>query len=309
MKRTTITALIHSTLPLGYVFTLWCGGERGQWMLPSAFAMAIIPLLMCYKIVCWWEYDKSKHPIVKALSPYVTTGSDWRVVAANFNTEYRSVDKVSIALSATSKFVATQTWLIKVTQYNVNLVKQSDCALVATATDSHNFTTSGEDEVQYVNIEAIPSREDIKRFSFRISTASLRDLQPRLEHPVRVPEHISLLPTLIERFVNVFKQHVDQNPIYYVDHELELCIGCMQSQADVKLQRRCAPPPINIEGGPAPCQQCNCRVLWCCACMARWWAARAAGAPAAWLAARGSCPVCRAVFCLLDVCPARAPPA
>lgn len=85
-------------------------------------------------------------------------------------------------------------------------------------TDSHNFTTSGEDEVQYVNIEAIPSREDIKRFSFRISTASLRDLQPRLERPVRVPEHISLLPTLIERFVNVFKQHVDQNPIYYVDH-------------------------------------------------------------------------------------------
>lgn len=89
MKRTTITALIHSTLPLGYVFTLWCGGERGQWLLASAFAMAIIPLLMCYKIICWWENDKSKHPVVKALLPYVTPGIDWRVVAANFNTEFR----------------------------------------------------------------------------------------------------------------------------------------------------------------------------------------------------------------------------
>ncbi|RVE41740.1 hypothetical protein evm_013617 [Chilo suppressalis] len=87
-------------------------------------------------------------------------------------------------------------------------------------TDSHNLAPSGEDEIQYVNIEAIPSHDDIDRFSFRISTTALRDLQPRLTHPVRVPEHLSLLPTLIERFVNVFKQHVEQNPVYYVDQEL-----------------------------------------------------------------------------------------
>lgn len=79
------------------------------------------------------------------------------------------------------------------------------------------MTPSGEDEVQYVNIEVIPSRDDILRFSFRISTTALRDLQPRLAQPVRVPEHISLLPTLIERFVTVFKQHVEQNPVFMVD--------------------------------------------------------------------------------------------
>lgn len=91
-------------------------------------------------------------------------------------------------------------------------------------TDSHILTPSGEDEVQYVNIEVIPSRDDIPRFSFRISTTALRDLQPRLAQPVRVPEHISLLPTLIERFVTVFKQHIEQNPVFMVDQvSLLLC--------------------------------------------------------------------------------------
>ncbi|CAH2252675.1 jg515, partial [Pararge aegeria aegeria] len=126
-------------------------------------------------------------------------------------------------------------------------------------TDSHNFSVSGEDEVQYVNIEAIPSDNTIKRFKFRISTTALRELQPRLERPVRVPEHISLLPTLIERFVLVFKQHVERNPVYYVEQDLEVCIGCMQNTADVKLNKLCPPGPP--EDNAPPCQQCNCRYL------------------------------------------------
>ncbi|KAJ0179109.1 hypothetical protein K1T71_004821 [Dendrolimus kikuchii] len=309
MKRITITALVHSALPLGYVFCLWSVGEGGSWLLAGAAGTAIIPLLMCYKLLYWWEYDKVKHPIVMALLPYVTPGSDWRIVAANLNIEFRSVDKVVIPLTATSKFIATENWLIKATQYSLDLIQQSDCVLVATATDSHDFSPSGEDETQYVNIEAIPSREEVRKFTFRITAAALRDLQPRLMRPVRVPDHISLLPTLIERFVNVFKQYVEQNPVYYVDQELELCIGCMQAQADVKINRRCLDPPPHIAGtGPPQCMQCNCRALWCCTCMARWWAARASGAPSEWLSGRCTCPVCRATFCLLDVSPARVAP-
>ncbi|XP_050362792.1 E3 ubiquitin-protein ligase TM129 [Nymphalis io] len=308
MRRTTITILIHSSLPAGYIATLWCGGVRGEWMQSAAAAVLIIPLLVGLKVVGWWQFDRSKHPVVKALLPYVQPGNDWRAVASNLNVEYASVDKVLITLSATSKLVVTYTFLVKVTQYGINLVKQRDCSLVATATDSHNLSTSGEDEVQYVNIEVIPSREDIKKFTFRISTTSLRDLQPRLDRGISVPEHISLLPTLIERFIDVFKQHVEQNPVYLIDQEVDLCIGCMQNPADVKLDRRCVPPPLDAQDGHAPCQQCNCRVLWCCSCMARWWAARARGPAAAWLTARGSCPVCRATFCLRDVRPARRAP-
>ncbi|XP_028165991.1 E3 ubiquitin-protein ligase TM129 [Ostrinia furnacalis] len=311
MKRISITAFIHSLLPLGYVFTLWCGGVTNQWLPASAAATAIIPLLMCYRLVTWWEHDKSKHPVVRPLIRYAPVDSDWRVVASQLNMDFRGVDKVSIPLTATSKFVATETWLIKVTQYNLHIIKQTECSLVATSTDVHYLTRSAEDEIQFIKIEAIPTDNNIPRFSFRISTAALRDLQPRLIHPVRVPEHLSLLPSLIERFVSVFKQYVDQNPTYYVDQELEACIGCMQATADVKLTRRCLAPPPQFEAanGPQQCQPCNCRVLWCCSCMARWWAARAKGPPSEWLAGRATCPVCRARFCLLDVCPATNAPA
>ncbi|CAH2063881.1 unnamed protein product, partial [Iphiclides podalirius] len=312
MKRITITAFVHCSLPLGYVFSLWLGGVRGPWMFSSAVATAMIPMLMCYKIISWWEYEKSKHPVVKPMICYAPPGSDWRVVANDINIAYRSVDKVCLPLTTTSKFVATDTWLIRVTQYGINIIKQCDCSLVATATDVHDISMHGDDEVQYVNIKVIPSRADIQPFEVRMTTNALRELQQKLARPVHVPSNIPLLPSVVERFVTVFRHHVEQNPTYYVDQELEQCIGCMQNIADVKIDRRCMPLPPPMDAlSPPSCQQCNCRVLWCCSCMARWWAARMGGGRGpgegrgAWLEARGSCPVCRATFCVRDVLPAR----
>lgn len=89
MKRITITAFAHSMLPLGYVFSLWCGGVTNQWLPAAAAATAIIPLLMCYQILCWWEHDKAKHPVVRPLIKYSANGSDWRIIAAQLNREFR----------------------------------------------------------------------------------------------------------------------------------------------------------------------------------------------------------------------------
>ncbi|XP_022117905.1 E3 ubiquitin-protein ligase TM129 [Pieris rapae] len=303
MRRIPITLLIHSFLPLGYVVTLWCCGEQGEWMPCLFIASCMIPLIALYKITCWWEHNQINHPVVKALLPYAEVEGDWRTFASTFNMEFRGSNNIFIPLNNVSTVKITTRWIIKVSQYSVNLVQQGDCTLVATATDTHDLAPTGEGEMQYLNIEAIPERENVKPFSFRISSITLRELQPRLERPVRVPEHISLIPPLIERFISVFKDHVRQNPVYYVDQELEQCIGCMHNQADIKINKRCVSDSLN--GTRAPCQQCNCRVLWCAPCMARWWAARAGSlSPNAWLAARGSCPVCRAVFCMVDVSPA-----
>ncbi|KAL4704696.1 hypothetical protein ACJJTC_011480 [Scirpophaga incertulas] len=305
MKRITITQFVHASLPFGYIISLWISGFRNPWMPFMTILTAIIPVAVSYRFVSWWEYDKSKHPVVRPLVKYARPGTDWRMVAADLNVEFHNVDKVSIELSTTSKFIATATWLIKVTQYKVFIMNQTDCSLVVTATDVHNLAPTGENEIQYVNIEAIPNQIDVERFSIRISAMALQELQPRLRSQVRVPEHLSLLPSLIERFVTVFKQYVDQNPVYLADQEIELCIGCMSNPSDVKIKRRCISPPPQLEGGPQQCEQCNCRVLWCCSCMGRWWAARARGPPSHWLAGRCTCPVCRARFCMLDICPAR----
>ena len=57
--------------------------------------------------------------------------------------------------------------------------------------------------------------------------------------------------------------------------------------------------------GAGVCQACNCRPMWCSACMARWFAARQAlfeQPTDSWLAQRAPCPTCRATFCIRDVC-------
>lgn len=88
MKRITITLLIHSALPVGYFFILWCRGAESPWLPAASLLSAILTLTMAYRMILWWE-NQNTHIVVRALKPYVTEGSDWRVVAANFNVEFR----------------------------------------------------------------------------------------------------------------------------------------------------------------------------------------------------------------------------
>lgn len=89
MKRTSITVMVHAALPFGYVLTLWCAGWRSEWVPASFYATLVIFLLVAYKMLNWWEYEKKGHPVVKTLLPYVREGIDWRVIAAELNIEFR----------------------------------------------------------------------------------------------------------------------------------------------------------------------------------------------------------------------------
>lgn len=79
--------------------------------------------------------------------------------------------------------------------------------------------------------------------------------------------------------------------------ELDPCIGCMQTSANIKLLKNCQEP------NEGECQQCYCRPMWCLTCMGKWFASRQDQQhPETWLASRVPCPTCRAKFCILDVC-------
>lgn len=93
MKRISYTALIHSCLPLGYALTLWCSGVRGEWMPCFTIGMCFSPLFMMWKLLDWWQYQRKQHPVVKALLPYVEPDMDWRILASNFNIEYKRYKK------------------------------------------------------------------------------------------------------------------------------------------------------------------------------------------------------------------------
>ncbi|PIO13143.1 hypothetical protein AB205_0138330 [Aquarana catesbeiana] len=79
--------------------------------------------------------------------------------------------------------------------------------------------------------------------------------------------------------------------------ELEPCIGCMQTSANIKLVKNCHEP------NEGECQQCYCRPMWCLTCMGKWFASRQDQQhPETWLSSQVPCPTCRAKFCIVDVC-------
>ena len=74
-------------------------------------------------------------------------------------------------------------------------------------------------------------------------------------------------------------------------------MACLQERANVKLVKLCAA----AEEGE--CRQCYCRPLWCISCLAKWFSARQNQSDTSnWLAGTAGCPMCRAVFCVADVC-------
>ena len=78
---------------------------------------------------------------------------------------------------------------------------------------------------------------------------------------------------------------------------MDTCVGCMQKQADVKLQKLCA----DVQDDQ--CSQCYCRPMWCLDCMGKWFASRQdQQTPQVWLNGKSPCPTCRRTFCVLDVC-------
>lgn len=77
-------------------------------------------------------------------------------------------------------------------------------------------------------------------------------------------------------------------------------MACMQNSSNVKLQKICS----DIEGSEENCKTCYCRPMWCIDCLARWFASKQDEVPQeTWLSSKCTCPMCRATFCILDVCP------
>ncbi|KAL6263853.1 hypothetical protein P5V15_003934 [Pogonomyrmex californicus] len=314
IRRSIATLLLHSLLPLGYILGLIFFNhiDTGKLLLADGnylgplivLCVMIVPLYILNKVFEWSAHNWTTHPIAQNLSVYSNNNTPWTVVAADINAEYRRIDKIVIATNSVTRIVATDNWIIKITPYKLQVAHQSDATLVVNKSDVHFMSPTTRDQVQFINIQVRPMRAMAQEFDIRLNALDFKDFQDKVSRPIIVLDNITFHRTLLDRFIDTFKDEVAKNPFYNTTEELSQCIGCMQAISNVKLYRLCS----SIETRNHNCTMCHCRPMWCIECMAKWFASRQdENTPETWLSSKCTCPLCRARFCVLDVCLVRHP--
>lgn len=161
------------------------------------------------------------------------------------------------------------------------------------------------DFVQYVNILVKPTRTGVQEFSIRINALDFKHLQDRINRPITILAGVNFNRSVIDRFIEVFKAQIALNPVYRTEQISDLCFACMLVEPNIKIQKQCLDVDANGVAVPnsSRCENCYCRPMWCVDCMAKWFASRQnQHEKEVWLQQKCTCPMCRAPFCILDVC-------
>ncbi|XP_058829260.1 E3 ubiquitin-protein ligase TM129 [Topomyia yanbarensis] len=333
IRRTSLNLMVHSLLPLMYIRVYFMqfassndeDSDSVASSLPDSYstvmlvwrvliaAIVLLPALVAAAIYYWSRNNWQNHPVAKYLAKFAIPGTrfeDWRAVAASINDEYRRDDKVVIRMNPVARIVVTESWIIKTGPYWINVAHQDDTALIAYKSDTHDVSQEAFETVQFVNIAVKPTRAGIREFSIRINALDFKDLQDRLSRPITILSSVKFHRSVLDHFVEVFKDQVAQNPRHRLDVDvavdnLDNCFACMQAQPNIKIQKHCL--DVDEAGEALPearcCQVCNCRPMWCIECVAKWFASRQNQSEReSWLQQKCTCPMCRARFCILDVC-------
>uniref|UniRef100_A0A182T207 Uncharacterized protein n=1 Tax=Anopheles maculatus TaxID=74869 RepID=A0A182T207_9DIPT len=341
LKATSVKLLIHSAMPFGYVIFVWLMAWMNPAelvMQPNASAYAESAwnafcsgsgtlLLVAMLTVFYWATDGwSNHPIAKQLQLLTTPDlPDWRSVATNINDEYRRDTKISIRSNAITTLVVTESWIIKTNMYVHNIVPQSEAQLSAykqeyaytsfipiipfidLQIDKKEVITDTLESAEFVNILVKPQVSRVRPFIIRINISHIKELRDRLQRPILVMPSVQFR-SLTERFVEAFKEEVALNPTIastFVPEDGDCCLACLQALPDVKIVKYCLDVDANgaILHESERCQPCGCRPLWCVGCLATWFASQQRRADRdTWLSKKTTCPMCRARFCVRDVC-------
>lgn len=309
LKRHCLILILYSLLPIEYIILSYFLGYtdflydfyQSTPILSSCFLTFafILPASSIYQVLNWKRNNYEKHPGVINISKFCNNNVDWKTVANNIDMEYRSIDKICLQTSTIVTVVVTENWIIKVSPLTMNVVHQSDASLVVKEANTFDITTNNTVSVQYLNIEVKSERQGVEPFIIRINASDFRDLKDRVARSITILPNVKFHQSVIEQFVDVFKETINNNPRYETNEISDRCIGCMTVDPNVKLQKLCE----DSSEGPDKCTNCYCRPMWCSDCMAKWFASRQeAERVNTWLSSKCTCPMCRATFCMLDVC-------
>lgn len=306
IKRVNLYLLLYSLLPFMYILIFFFLGLQREiififwhnltWKIFSTTSVAL-PLLALYQIKQWIDCNYEKHPIVQNLIKFCGSDTTWQNVALDIDREFRSYDKIIIQTSPITQVLVTENWILKVTPLNIFAAYQSDTRLSVKEANNYRISHQDSTETQYLNIEVICDRHNIDPFIIRINSNDFQDLQDRVTRTINIPSDVRFQINVTEQFLQIFKQTIKNNLTYNSEEILDPCIGCLQARPNIKLLKNCQNVSTNN------CTTCYCRPMWCINCMGKWFASRQdPNEQSRWLSSKCSCPLCRATFCILDVC-------
>jgi len=321
--KTSGTLIIHLSLPLIYLFgysyfSLVVDGSFDtiddliEVYPPFYYSVILATLLVisAFTLVYYWSLDSWEyHPFVKKIKANLMN-NEWTDVVNDINTELRRPDKFIIQSGALNKVIVSDNWIIKVGQWpwKFNLAHKSNVQLELIKSVHMALSPDQDDAgggVQYLSVKVHDNRVH-KSFEIRLKSTEYRELETRVRGTIGNVANITIYKNVSERFLEVFREHVEQNPTLEATgeiEELEPCIGCMSETANIKLVRRCnGTGNDQQETGSPACETCYCRPMWCLTCLGKWFAMRQdKNRPDTWLSSKCPCPTCRSKFCLLDV--------
>ncbi|XP_047210180.1 E3 ubiquitin-protein ligase TM129 isoform X2 [Girardinichthys multiradiatus] len=311
LRRTSLTILIHSALPLGYYVGMCVAAPEknliyiyqvsDSWRVFLSLSVSLQLgswVLVMYWYCCHWH----NHPISRTLTahaqlPYSSPGH----VAASINREFRRIDKVVAGVPG-ARVIVTDSWIMKVTTYHIYTALQSDCHVTVTESRQHQLSPDLTSPIEILTLRVESINPAVRPFNISLNSADYTDFRVKLRAPIRTSPNVVIHQTISELFLETFRAQVELNQRYKLPNgqEVEPCIGCMQVPASTKLVRLCQTAGMDNE---SECQPCFCRPMWCLFCLGRWFASRQDQQRLeTWLSSKVPCPTCRAKFCILDVC-------
>lgn len=312
VRRTSITVLVHSALPLGYYMGMCIAAPEknlGYIHQVSDSWRVFLLLSLCLQLASWtlviyWSrFRWHNHPISRTLQAHAQPPhSNWGSLATSINNEFRRIDKFATGAPG-ARVIVTDTWVLKVTTYHVYMALQSECHVTVTESRQHQLSPDSASPTQILTLRVDSVNPAVRHFDIRLNSTEYAEFRGKLHAPIRNSANVVIQQTISELFLETFRAQVDLNQRYTLPNgqEIEPCIGCMQVPASIKLVRLC-----HVEGADNECQQCFCRPMWCLSCLGRWFASRQdQQRPETWLSSRVPCPTCRAKFCILDICVVR----
>ncbi|XP_041652951.1 E3 ubiquitin-protein ligase TM129 [Cheilinus undulatus] len=314
VRRSSVTLLVHTALPLGYYLGMCLAApdknlayvhqvsDGWRTFLLASLSLQLIGWLLVFY---WSRRNWTNHPICQTLQAHVRPPhTSWGAVASNMNTEFRRIDKFATGAPG-ARVIVTDSWVLKVTTYRVYMALQSECHVTVTESRQHQLSPDSASPTQILTLRVESINPAAKAFTISVNSLEYSELREKLHAPIRSSANVVIHQTISELFLDTFRAQVDLNPPYTLPpgQDLEPCIGCMQVPANSKLVKLC-----NSEDSDRDweCQTCLCRPMWCLSCLGRWFASRQdQQRPETWLSSRVPCPTCRARFCILDVCVVR----